>query len=336
MKGLRSWFLDEKRPLPWRDHPTPYAVWVSEVMLQQTQVAVVVPYFERWMSRFPTVAALAEADEKEVIKLWEGLGYYSRARNLHAGALQLLEKHGGELPSDPTELAKIKGIGPYTVGAILSFAFKKKAAAVDGNVIRVITRYLGIEEDIAKSSTLQKVKEATFSLLPDERPWEVMEALIELGARVCTKTPQCFRCPLIKSCAQKTHLPFNSKKQTVTPLTRLVAVVVCEGAVLLRQVASGKVMAGLWEFPYFEESMPSLEALFQKLPFPIKPLMVLDPLVHSFTRFRATLHPYLVETPLRSPLEGAEWISLETLSQLPFSAGHRKVKEACLTFSYAE
>lgn len=301
-------------------------------MLQQTQVAVVIPYFERWMVSFPTIATLAAAQESEVIKLWEGLGYYSRARNLHAGALQLMEKYGGELPSDPAELSKIKGLGPYTVGAILSFAFKKRAAAVDGNVMRVVTRYLGIEEDIAKSSTLQKIKEATYSLLPKERPWEIMEALIELGATVCTKTPQCSHCPLVSKCAQKIHLPFNSRKQTVTQLTRLVACIMCEGAVLVRQVALGKVMAGLWEFPYFEESNPSWAVLSQKLPFPIKPIMVLDPVAHSFTRFRAMLYPYLGEAATCASFEGAQWVALEELSQLPFSAGHRKVKDRCIFY----
>ncbi|NRA90187.1 MAG: A/G-specific adenine glycosylase, partial [Simkaniaceae bacterium] len=139
--AIRKWFFKNRRNLPWRENPSPYEVWVSEIMLQQTQVSVVVPYFERWMNIFPTIEKLAGAPLEKVIKAWEGLGYYSRARNLHEGAKYLMEENGGELPSSAAELEKVKGIGPYTVGAILSFAYKQKRAAVDGNVLRVLARY---------------------------------------------------------------------------------------------------------------------------------------------------------------------------------------------------
>lgn len=138
---LKHWFEENKRNFPWRGKPSPYAVWVSEVMLQQTQASVVVPYFERWIVRFPSIEVLASASIEEVIKLWEGLGYYSRARSLHEGAKFLVEHHNGTLPSDPIALAKVKGLGPYTIGAILSFAFHQKAAAIDGNVTRVMSRF---------------------------------------------------------------------------------------------------------------------------------------------------------------------------------------------------
>ena len=148
IKKLLQWFLANKRDLPWRKDRTPYAVWISEVMLQQTQVVHVIPYFERWMEKFPTVEKLAKASLDEVIKIWEGLGYYSRARNLHVAAGQLLKYHNGKVPSCKEELKKIKGLGPYTIGAILSFAFQKKEACIDGNVKRVMARYFAICDDI--------------------------------------------------------------------------------------------------------------------------------------------------------------------------------------------
>ena len=156
---LKRWFLDQKRDFPWRENPSPYAVWVSEVMLQQTQAAVVISYFERWMQRFPTIQALADAPLEDVIKEWEGLGYYARARNLHAGARYVVENYEGQLPANAEQLYKIKGLGHYTVGAILSFAFQQRKAAVDGNVLRVLARYYGITDDIGKSATVKKCKD---------------------------------------------------------------------------------------------------------------------------------------------------------------------------------
>src|ERR1700722_10190653 len=176
--SLKDWFVREKRDLPWRENPSPYAVWISEVMLQQTQASVVIPYFERWMARFPTVAVLAEASQGEVIKMWEGLGYYSRVRHLHQAAKDLMYRYAGDLPRTREGLEGIKGIGPYTRGAILSFAFHQKAAAVDGNVLRVLARYFAIEEEIEKAK--KSITELTESILPEEEPWIVMEGLIEL------------------------------------------------------------------------------------------------------------------------------------------------------------
>src|SRR3990167_4180187 len=146
-ESLKRWFFINRRILPWRENPSPYEVWVSEVMLQQTRVSVVIPYFNRWMKHFPTISDLAKASIEAIIKVWEGLGYYSRARNLHEGAKYLLQFHAGELPDSPEHLKKVRGLGPYTIGAIRSFAFKQKAAAIDGNVLRVIARYFSIMEE---------------------------------------------------------------------------------------------------------------------------------------------------------------------------------------------
>jgi A/G-specific adenine glycosylase len=203
MRELNSWFLENRRELPWRIDPTPYRVWISEVMLQQTRASVVIPYFERWMTLFPDVAALAAAPIERVIKTWEGLGYYSRARNLHRGAQQMVESFGGEVPSDREALMSIKGLGPYTIGAILSFGFQKRAAAVDGNVTRVLARYFSIEENVGRQSVKRLIGEKAEAILDEREPWVTAEALIELGATVCTPKPFCELCPLQKSCLGK-------------------------------------------------------------------------------------------------------------------------------------
>ncbi len=329
---LKDWFINSRRDLPWRKNPTPYAVWISEVMLQQTQVAVVIAYFERWMQRFPTVADLAQASLEEVIKLWEGLGYYSRARNLHRGARYLLQHHGGHLPSTAGELEKIPGLGPYTVGAILSFAFHQKAAAVDGNVIRVLSRFAAMEKDVASSKAKKWVWDYAQSILPEEEPWLVVEGLIELGATICTRQPKCFLCPLASDCLGLKKgiadlLPMKNKKMPITVLKRQVAIVRSGGFCLLRKGKKGSLMADLYEFPYLEgeeRAMISdlLAHTFQlTAPF-IKELASVQ---HSFTRYRATLYPSVWEASERAEVDGYEWIKESDLDQLPFSAGHRKI-----------
>jgi A/G-specific adenine glycosylase len=257
VQKLRSWFLSQKRDLPWRENPTPYAVWVSEVMLQQTQVSVVIPYFLRWMEKFPTIKSLAEAPIEEVIKEWEGLGYYTRVRNLHEGAHYVVKNHAGKLPSTAENLSKIKGLGAYTIGAILSFAFHQKAAAVDGNVLRVLSRYYSYHEDISKPKTVKKIREMAQLLLPDYEPWIISEALIELGATICARTPKCPECPLKNECkgyleGNAHDLPVKSQKNPITSLFRGVTVIECEEQYLVVRGEKGKLMADLYQFPYFE------------------------------------------------------------------------------------
>jgi len=333
---LRRWFFLSRRHLPWRENSSPYAVWVSEIMLQQTQVAVVIPYFERWMTLFPTVKALAEAPLDQVIKTWEGLGYYSRARNLHAGARMLLENHGGELPEDPIALQKIKGIGPYTVGAIRSFAFKQKAAAVDGNVLRVLARYYAIEEAIDKSATRLQIEKLTQSILPEKEPWIVMEALIELGALVCQKKPLCKSCPLNGSCLaykeERTgELPVKGKKIPTTLLHRLVNIIESEGMVLLRKGEKEKVMADLFEFPYIEALDPIIEGtsfqgqIEKEMGLSLSYQTRMPQVSHSFTRYKALLYPQLWRAKQALPVQGFEWVSVKELSSKPFSSGHRRI-----------
>lgn len=320
---LKKWFAENKRDLPWRRLRSPYAVWISEVMLQQTQASVVVDYFHRWMERFPTIASLAEAPLDTVLKVWEGLGYYSRARYVHAAACHFLEKHGGEIPADRQELQKVKGLGPYTTGAILSFAFHKKAAAVDANVARVLSRYFCLEEDLVK---LQKrLWEIAEEILPEQEPWVVVEGLIELGAMVCGKDPKCAFCPIRKGCVafhqgKQKSLPIKKKNKEITLLSRYVAVIYCDGHFLLKRGNKGKVMADLYEFPYFEGQ----EEITAAFPFAVFE-KELQEQSHSFTRYRARLFPTLWRAMEKKEHPHYSWVEEKFMRTLPFSSGHRRI-----------
>lgn len=335
--SLRSWFEREKRVLPWRENPTPYAVWVSEIMLQQTQVSVVIPYFRRWMELFPTVKALAEAPSEAVIKAWEGLGYYSRARHLHAGARQIIRDHQGILPCDPKILAKIKGIGPYTIGAIRSFAYNQRAAAVDGNVLRVLSRYFCIQDDFSKIKTVKATNCIAEHILPENEPWIISEALIELGATICSKIPKCHICPLNSSCLAYSHgnaekLPYKSKKTKIEKLYRAVAVIRNDREdLLVKCVEPGNIMSGLYEFPYFESAGSGIDHKELKLKiqaeFGLKTAFkkALNPVQHSFTKYSVTLFPILFSIDYTVPIPPYYWLSPQALQKVAFSSGHRRI-----------
>jgi A/G-specific adenine glycosylase len=285
------------------------------------------------MAQFPTVFALGSAPIEQVIKAWEGLGYYSRARNIHAAAKILIEKHGGELPNSKEALLALPGLGPYTAGAILSFGFRQRAVAVDGNVARVVARFAWIDEEISRSSAKQKLEKATENLLSQEKPWVSMEALIELGATLCSATPLCHACPLQKHCVahrkeMATALPIKSAPPKVEKISRGVAIVEAEGRVLVRKNQEDQLMGDLWEFPYFEE-MTSLMGVKKKLvgllgeaPVLIQKLGVVE---HSFTRFSAKLFPFRFLIPECKPVDGFCWVAKDKLQELPFSSGHRKL-----------
>ena len=335
---LDSWFLEHRRPFPWREEPTPYRVWVSEVMLQQTRAQVVVPYFERWMRLFPDIQALAKAPLDQVIKVWEGLGYYSRARNLHAGAQQIVRKYNGKIPSSREELLEIRGLGPYTVGAILSFGFKQRAAAVDGNVMRVLARFAWIAEDVGKSATKQKLETAALKMLSEEKPWVTAEALIELGATICQPKPRCEACPLSPNCqaflrGQPELLPLKQALARVEKIVRGVAVLESEGHVLLKENPASQIMGGLSEFPYFEGKRSSL-AIQKELEkwLQVKPQFIarLSSVNHSFTRFNADLFPVHFRIAKKQIISHWTWVPIAELLNRSFSSGHRKIlQERC-------
>jgi A/G-specific adenine glycosylase len=319
IERLNAWFVSEKRDFPWRKAISSYGVWISEVMLQQTRAEVVAPYFERWMAEFPTVQAVAEAPLEVVMKAWEGLGYYSRARAVHAAARMMVERHGGELPRERHLLEELDGFGPYTVGAVLSFAFHQREAAIDGNVRRVVCRYFGM-----RVATPEVLREKTEQFLAGDEPWVTMEALIELGARMCGRTPRCSACPLQGGCHAYSSGDFAfptppEKREKVKLLYREVEVVIHGGALLLRREDGDLVMKGLYEFPYVERGKES--------PWkgPREKIRDLPEVTHTFTKYRAVLFPAVWRAVDKEAPQGYSWIPYAEVRGLPFSSGHRKI-----------
>ena len=256
--ALLSWYNDEKRDLPWRRTSNPYYIWVSEVMLQQTRVDTVIPYYERFIARFPTMEALAKAEENDLLKMWEGLGYYSRARNLQAGVREVVENYGGEVPSNRKEISTLKGVGPYTAGAVLSIAFGVPEHAVDGNVMRVISRLLLIEEDITIPRTKKIFEDVVMDLIDTEDPSSFNQGLMELGATICTPRPKCLLCPVRDFCSafhegqtRRITRSNEKKKMKIIPVASF-AIQNRKGEWLLRKRPGKDLLANLWEFPMVE------------------------------------------------------------------------------------
>lgn len=330
---LTDWFLRNKRSFPWREEISPYKVLISEMMLQQTRASVVVDYFSRWMAEFPDLSTLAKAPLEKVIKMWEGLGYYSRARFLHEAAKTSLNFFEGKLPENENELSKLKGIGPYTLSAILSFAFHKKKAAVDGNVMRVLARFFAIFDPIDKAKTKQELEILLESILPEKEFWVMNEALIELGALVCKKKPDCEKCPLQKKCQafQKgitDQIPAKSKKIEITKLKKTVVLIVFENQMMVEKGDPGKKFADLYFFPTFDEELSYHEVITlakKQYGINLHYQCSLEKIVHSYTRFRTQLHSHIFYADSRSAKE--LWIPTEELLKLPFSAGHRRLLE---------
>lgn len=263
---LLQWYDYNRRILPWREEPTPYHVWVSEIMLQQTRVEAVKGYYDRFLMRLPDIAALASAEEEELLKLWEGLGYYSRVRNMQKAARIIVEQYGGEMPADYEKLRALPGIGDYTAGAVSSIAFGLPYPAVDGNVLRVMSRIVCNEADITKEETKRKLKEDLTTVLP-ARTGDFNQSLMELGAMVCLPNgkPLCEQCPVVHLCRAfhegcETKLPVKPAKKERRIEKRVVYLISCGGKFLLHHRAKKGLLAGMWEFPNFpeEDELPDL------------------------------------------------------------------------------
>ncbi|MCY8036433.1 A/G-specific adenine glycosylase [Bacillus sonorensis] len=258
-EDLISWYEKEKRDLPWRSDTDPYKIWVSEVMLQQTRVETVIPYFNNFIDKFPNIKALAEADEEKVLKAWEGLGYYSRVRNLQSAVKEVHERYGGVVPSSKEEFGGLKGVGPYTRGAVLSIAYNQPVPAVDGNVMRVMSRILSVWDDIAKPKTKTLFENIVEAFMSKDKPSEFNQGLMELGAVICTpKSPSCLLCPVREHCSAfaegcEKELPVKSKKKK-PGLKSLAAVVLTdeEGYFYIHKRPESGLLANLWEFPNTE------------------------------------------------------------------------------------
>ncbi|WNQ12097.1 A/G-specific adenine glycosylase [Paenibacillus aurantius] len=256
-RELTAWYQRGNRDLPWRRSRNPYHIWVSEIMLQQTRVETVIPYFNRFMEKFPTIDALADAPEEDVLKAWEGLGYYSRARNLQAAAQEVKESYEGKVPDTPEAISSLKGVGPYTAGAILSIAYNKPEPAVDGNVMRVLSRFFLLEDDIAKPSTRGKIEKLARALIPAGSAGDFNQALMELGATVCTpRSPHCLVCPVMERCGARLEgrtdeLPVKTKAKPPRPESRAAAFITdAAGRLLVRQRPQDGLLARLWELPH--------------------------------------------------------------------------------------
>lgn len=253
---LLTWYERNKRDLPWRNNQDPYKIWVSEIMLQQTQVDTVIPYFERFMQKFPTVDALANASEQSVLKEWEGLGYYSRARNLQEAAREVVASYNSIVPNHPKDLGSLKGIGPYTRGAILSIAYNQPEPAVDGNVLRVLSRLLNISDDISENRVKKQFEQYARELISEDDPASFNQALMELGALICTpKEPMCMLCPVQEHCqafqaSTQEELPVKkkAKKQKRIPYSVLL-IHVPENRIIIEKRPNTGLLANLWQFP---------------------------------------------------------------------------------------
>lgn len=339
-QDLISWFSHEQRDLPWRKSQDPYKVWVSEIMLQQTRVDTVIPYFNRFIKEFPTIDALAEADEEKVLKAWEGLGYYSRVRNLQSAVREVKEKYGGVVPDNKEDISSLKGVGPYTAGAILSIAYGVPEPAVDGNVMRVISRILSIWDDIAKPASRKIFEEAIRTLISHENPSYFNQSLMELGALICTPTsPSCLLCPVREHCfgfheGVQQELPIKTKAKKQRKV-ELAAVIIRdkEGKTVIHKRASEGLLANMWEFPNVEISAPFLtdknytEALMmEKLGLHVKIGNKVGHVEHVFSHLKWDISVY--DGELVSRVKESSHLKLVNeveIEQYPFPVSHQKI-----------
>ena len=257
--SLLDWYDQSKRILPWRDNPNPYHVWISEIMLQQTRVETVIPYFNRFIQELPTIYDLSVVDDDRLNKLWEGLGYYSRVRNLKKAAITIMNEFGGQIPQNQKELESLSGIGPYTSGAVLSIAFNKKYTAVDGNVLRVFARILGIRENIKEPLIKKEIKDNVEKLLPMKRVGDFNQGLMEIGATVCLPNgaPTCSVCPFNNICVAYNkglinEIPAKQQKKKKREEDITVFVIRYNDEFAIEQRPSSGLLAGLFQFPYIE------------------------------------------------------------------------------------
>jgi A/G-specific adenine glycosylase len=338
---LLAWFARSKRELPWRLDRDPYRIWLSEVMLQQTQVATVVPYFKRFLEKFPTIADLAAAEEQAVVRLWEGLGYYGRARNMHRAARHIMAAHDGQFPRVPDAVATLPGLGRYMVGAILSQAFEARLPILEANSQRVLCRLFAIRADPTSGPTRELLWQLSEALLPRSRVGDFNQALMEVGALVCTSTnPRCDRCPLSKDCAafrrgMQSELPIRPKRFT-TVQVREAAVVIRRGnRFLLAQRPEFGRWAGLWEFPHGPlENGEALESGATRIAghlvaLKVRPGPELLTLRHSVTYHRITLTCFEADH-LSGKFRSAfypchKWIKPAQLTDYPVSSPQRRL-----------
>jgi A/G-specific adenine glycosylase len=321
--------------MPWRDHPDPYAVWVSEIMLQQTRVETVIPYFEKWMKLFPDVISLANASEQDVLNAWEGLGYYSRARNLHKAAKIVAAKFNGELPRDLTDLRSLPGIGRYTVGAIASMAFGMDEPTLDGNLRRVFARLFDVEE-FADSPAGEKILwELAAQNLPKGQAGDYNQALMDLGATICVpKNPRCLLCPLMKICESRKNgtqeiRPVLKAKKVSPHYIHAAAVIINRGRVLLAQRPPDGLLGGMWEFPNGRlEADPAKEltkVINAAYSLKVKEIEALGIIQHAYTHFKVTVHAFRCDCAPIPKNKNLKWVRVTELDDYPMGKVDRSI-----------
>ncbi|MBN1507978.1 MAG: A/G-specific adenine glycosylase [Sedimentisphaerales bacterium] len=351
-QALLDWFARQARDLPWRRTKDPYAIWASEIMLQQTRVATVVPYYERFLRRFPTVESLARARLDTVLKLWEGLGYYSRARNLHRAAQEIVQRFDGQFPHTAEDLLTLPGIGRYTAGAIASNAFDERAPVVDGNVERVLCRVFRIHGDPRDNAVRKTLWSLADDLVPTNMPGLFNQALMEIGAEVCTpRKPRCEDCPLSRACQARRHgeqatLPQRRVKKPLPSHTVVVGVIYKAGRILIDKRKPDGLLGGLWEFPGGKrEPGESLQAALRRevreeLAITVRiqrPLAIVD---HAYSHFRVRIRAFecawLSGKPRCIACADLRWVRPQDLSRYAFPAANNKIIQVLRSRKHAK
>ena len=333
-QSVLAWYDGGHRDLPWRHTTDAYRIWISEIMLQQTRAETVVSYYERFLARYPSVYDLAESGEEELLKYWEGLGYYSRARSIHKAAKAIVTEHGGKLPAGVEALRALPGIGDYTAGAIASIAFGIPAPAVDGNVERVIARYFAVEDTVGTPAVRRMITEKTRELVPAERPGAFANAMMEMGAVMCTpRNPKCLLCPVRESCrgfalgiAQE--LPRKPKKKAQRVEKRAVLLIVHDGRILVTK-REEKLLGGLYVFPDVEDTRDpaALCAHMESLGISCAYDAKLGEARHVFTHIIWEMEIHLLEADSCACVAGGLWVTREELEALPLPTAVKAARQ---------
>lgn len=338
-EDLISWFHEEKRDLPWRRTADPYQIWISEIMLQQTRVDTVIPYYKRFIEKFPTLEDLAKADEEVLLKQWEGLGYYSRARNLQAGVREVAEKYGGSVPASRKEILALKGVGPYTAGAVLSIAYGLPEHAVDGNVMRVLSRILLIEEDIAKPKTRKLFENAVTELISHKDPSAFNQGLMELGALICTPTsPKCLLCPVRDHCSAfheglQNELPVKTKAKAGKAVHYAMVAIRKGESVLMEKRSSKGLLANMWQFPLLEvpgsiDAAEVEERLSEQFNGLVAKVEKITSFKHVFSHLTWNVDGFIAEGENLTISENMKWVDAAQMELLPIAGPVQKMKTA--------
>ena len=346
-RQLLAWYRRNQRALPWRETCDPYRIWISEIMLQQTQVDTATPYYHRFLKAFPTVSSLARAPLQDVLKAWENLGYYSRARNIHVAARMIVDKFGGQIPDNLEGIKTLPGIGQYTAGAILSIAYGQAHPAVDGNVRRILCRLFAIAKPVNNTREQKQLQKLAASLIPVKHPGDFNQAMMDLGAMICrAKNPDCSRCPVACNCQARLHdlqnvLPITGKTPAIPHRLAAAAVIHnSKGKLLVVQRPTSGLLASLWKLPGgFIKDVESMEnslkhSVKEELGISIRPGRHLASVNHTYTHFRITLQAYKCDLPKGTPkpvgCQDWRWLSLTDLKKLPLSKIDRMILAAIL------